>query len=869
MKRVSAQFRSLMPARLVRAAVIVCTLIAVLAWRARPRPFDSAPFLADLQALEDSLARGYANLEWQVAQGVVDPVLLHARTDSILRNATSEREARAALTAFGAAFLDGHLRVAVPPSPLIARLRSMGSPRSDAPPAVTLGASKVCGALGYTSERSDSPLARHPGYHALGSTDGPFRTGRIDIPGGPVGVIRLGALGYDRFVAQCESVWPTIAALDSAGLCASRCERALGRVVSNALLAEVRAAISRVHAAGATALVVDLTGNGGGTNWTAAVARQFSARPLRSYGVGVVRHPHHERQFVERRDALVRLRDSLRIGESAAELAWRANVDSAISRTEALLAMTRQPCDRRAYFTIGAAAVPCTQLTTGGYTSGAFAYLPTALHTRPGASLLFDPASYTYSEGVWSGPLFLLVDRNTASASEEFVALLKDEGHATVIGQRTYGAGCGFTNGGIGFTLSGSGMRVTMPDCARIRHNGRNEVSGIEVDATLPIDADTVVRYVMTALAQAAQAPDPIAVFERAVERGRAGDRAGALQRLDSLSRLPGGLDPSFHRLFLEWRDDSAYQRIVARVRAANPPLVRSTIAYRFAERDLHPEGLAFDPQSRALFVGSFKGKIIRVTPDGTARDFAQVASRDSARVVVGIRVDTVRNTLWATVDDPRAFSDPTIAGGALHRYDLATGRLNARFAMPAPGALNDVVVTSTGDAYATNTVDGSVWRTMDGREQMRPFLPAGTAPQANGIALDATRGTLFVAAAHEIVRVELATGRRSRLVNGTTHPLGSFDGLYWWNGGLVGVQNGVHPGRIVRLTLDEAATTVTAADILERYHPQANGVTTAALDGDALFYIVNTQSRAFRADGTPIDRRLLTDILVARLPLR
>ncbi len=365
-----------------------------------------------------------------------------------------------------------------------------------------------------------------------------------------------------------------------------------------------------------------------------------------------------------------------------------------------------------------------------------------------------------------------------------------------------------------------------------------------------------------------AQTPDPIAVFERAVERARANDRAGALARLDSITHLPGALDPSFHRTFLDWRNDSAYARIVARIRAANPPIVRSTIAYRLAERDLHPEGIAFDPRSRALFIGSFKGKIVRVDPSGSTRDFAHIATIDTPRVVVGLRVDTARNEVWAAVADPRAFGDATIAGGALHRFDLPTGQSRGRFMMPAPGALNDLVVTPAGDAYATNSMDGSVWRTVAGSEQMHQFLPPGTAPDANGIALDAARGTLFVAASHDIVRVDLATGRTSRLSNRTTHPLGSFDGLYWWDGGLVGVQNGVHPGRIVRLSLDAGHATVTHAEVLERYHPQFNGMTTAALDGDALFYLVNTQSRSFRADGTPIDARALTDVMVARLPL-
>ena len=96
----------------------------------------------------------------------------------------------------------------------------------------------------------------------------------------------------------------------------------------------------------------------------------------------------------------------------------------------------------------------------------------------------------------------------------------------------------------------------------------------------------------------------------------------------------------------------------------------------------------------------------------------------------------------------------------------------------------------------------------------------------------------------------------------------GSFDGLLWHRGGLVGIQNGVHPGRVVRLRLDRARARITAAEVLERYHPRFNGVTTAALDGDSLLYFANTQSRSFGPDGTPKPGVVLEDIVILRLRL-
>jgi|CXWL01.1.fsa_nt_gi C-terminal processing protease CtpA/Prc len=86
--------------------------------------------------------------------------------------------------------------------------------------------------------------------------------------------------------------------------------------------------------------------------------------------------------------------------------------------------------------------------------------------------------------------------RRLARLSEEFVVALRDAGAARVVGERTYGAGCGYTNGGIGFTLPHSGLEVAMPDCARIRNGGENEVSGVTPDMTVAgnVDLAGVVR---------------------------------------------------------------------------------------------------------------------------------------------------------------------------------------------------------------------------------------------------------------------------------------------------------------------------------------------------------------------------------------
>jgi len=79
-----------------------------------------------------------------------------------------------------------------------------------------------------------------------------------------------------------------------------------------------------------------------------------------------------------------------------------------------------------------------------------------------------------------------LVDRETWSAAEYFAALLQDNQAATVVGELTGGAGCGYTDGGIPTKLKNSGARLKMPDCVRFRADGSNEVNGITPDVLVP-----------------------------------------------------------------------------------------------------------------------------------------------------------------------------------------------------------------------------------------------------------------------------------------------------------------------------------------------------------------------------------------------
>lgn len=455
--------------RLARLLVIPALLVvAAFGWDRLT--YTSEPWLADLATLEDSLAAGYANLDHQVARELVDPIALHARTDSALRAARSGRDATAALRAFATAFQDGHLSVSRPTPAVVQWLEDRFTGRQDAPPLRTASADEGCRALGYRADGDPSLLALADGWTPVAGGHGTLRIGAASV-----GVLRIASFGVDRHLDACERAWPVAATTGEGATCDDACAEALWMAAADTILADQRRAIAALRAAGATHLVVDITGNGGGNDWVSASARQVTARDLPGHTLARIRHPHHDSTLARAEAALVMRR------AEATDSAWAEVVEAGLSALRAQLAEVRAPCDRRAIWRTRGAA-PCPVLALHTFTTGWVASLPPALAAHPQAAELFHPRAFRYEVGAWDGPLTILMDRRTASASEDFVVSLADHGAATTVGERTHGAGCGYTNGGIGFRLPHSGLVVRMPDCARIRANGENEVTGIAPD---------------------------------------------------------------------------------------------------------------------------------------------------------------------------------------------------------------------------------------------------------------------------------------------------------------------------------------------------------------------------------------------------
>lgn len=447
--------------RLALAAALTVLAAPALAQTPASPAFDADGWVADLHQVRDAMGSHYANLDWAVNEREAPLGQLFQVGEQRLRMARSDADAREVFERLEKYLGDGHLDFVWAPAPASGGSSDAGP--DDRPP---------CDILGFKADGRDGQAiaTRLPGYQALEGDSG-FPAGIVEVDGRKVGVIRIAQMSAYAHPQACAAAFAAFSR-PADEPCDDDCLESLRVIAVDRVTEDLTARIRALRDAGAQTLLVDLAGNGGGSEWTEVAVRLFSPIRLKSARVGFPRHPH----WVERFAADERRFTEAARGQSRAD---RARLDG----YRAVFAQARQeaaaPCDPAPWFTPGAKS-DCAWLTTAPlYATGPLAELDPSIIGKPWAAEVFTPLTYNFEPGVWTGPLMVLVDGATASAAEQFAAVLQDNRAAVIVGSPTRGAGCGHARGEIETVLKHSGARLRLPNCARLRADGTNEVGGI------------------------------------------------------------------------------------------------------------------------------------------------------------------------------------------------------------------------------------------------------------------------------------------------------------------------------------------------------------------------------------------------------
>lgn len=362
---------------------------------------------------------------------------------------------------------------------------------------------------------------------------------------------------------------------------------------------------------------------------------------------------------------------------------------------------------------------------------------------------------------------------------------------------------------------------------------------------------------------------DPTLHFYLSRFKADVGDKPGSVAALEKAGDLGEGFLPTREFGFATIWDHPPFQAARSKLEAKLPRLDYAPTAFQLDDRGLIPEGIAHDPHSRRFYVGSIAQKrILQVEADGTVSEFAGPAARLDE--VLGLALDTPRRVLYAVSTSALTAKGEKDRRNAVVAFDVDSRRLLQRYDVAGAQQLNDVAIAPGGRVFASDSGSGAIYEiAVKGPGPSRELVPPGRIRGTNGLAVSPDGKRIHVAQSTGLAVVDVASGEVKRVANETRENIAAIDGLYEWQGQLIGVQNVTNPGRVILVTLSRDGAAVTSVKtLLSHHHSALDEPTTGAVGRDSFYLLAATAVTRYNREGK-IDKADTVPLpTVVRIPL-
>ncbi|TAI48087.1 hypothetical protein [Flagellimonas allohymeniacidonis] len=291
------------------------------------------------------------------------------------------------------------------------------------------------------------------------------------------------------------------------------------------------------------------------------------------------------------------------------------------------------------------------------------------------------------------------------------------------------------------------------------------------------------------------------------------------------------------------------FQKLVEQAEHLSKEIRKGETIIELQDKLLHPEGIAYSEKKGKFYVGSVhQRKILAVDKEGEVSEFA---SGGHLNAIMGLKVDEKNQRLWACSTPIAEMMGESENGTAqVVCFDLGTGEVLASYSAPHDNAwLGDLTISQEGDVYASNSnaEQPIVYKVVEGEEKLQVLFESPKLISLQGIALNSDESVLFVADYREgIFRYHFETARLSAIKNNLQHPLKGIDGLYYHDGSLIAIHNGLRPFRIVKYQLNPPEDEIDSFEFIEKALPEMNEPTLGVMVGDDLYYVTNSPWGAY-----------------------
>ncbi|NOT74653.1 MAG: hypothetical protein HOP08_06970 [Cyclobacteriaceae bacterium] len=310
------------------------------------------------------------------------------------------------------------------------------------------------------------------------------------------------------------------------------------------------------------------------------------------------------------------------------------------------------------------------------------------------------------------------------------------------------------------------------------------------------------------------------------------------------------------------------FQDLVKLQEEMKTPFAASDTAFVIKDRQLHVEGIAYNPDSRSFYLGSIhKRKIVKVDPAGKVSDFA--TAPDMA-AIFGVKIDAQKKFLWAC-SSPIAEMENFDAAmpSKVFKYELSTGKPAGSFDAPSDvknSVFGDLVLSKKNEVFVSDGVNNLILKLNEATGKLERYFDSPEFVNIQGIVFSDDNSTIFISDyVKGLFKLDIKSKTLSKLICDLDVSLKGIDGLNFYNGKLIIIQNGVVPLRAMLLNLDKSNATVTGFKTIDRNHPAFNEPTLGTIDKGTLYYIANSQWPGYDKDHKILPAEQLQDIIILK----
>ena len=279
-------------------------------------------------------------------------------------------------------------------------------------------------------------------------------------------------------------------------------------------------------------------------------------------------------------------------------------------------------------------------------------------------------------------------------------------------------------------------------------------------------------------------------------------------------------------------------------VTSTERPDTSSTNDFIISEKDLIPEGVAYNIKTNTIYIGSiYKQKVIAIRKDGTTEDIiTQTTFEDLSPI--GMEVDNNKDILWVNV----ALAPIVNKTGknewktTMMSFDLLNNELIKKydFIGEEQAFLNDLTIDRNGDVFATESVNGKIYKLDTRTNELAMFVALENFSFPNGIVYCQAKHCLFVATNEGIAKVDIETKKIKLLEVESNVNVKVIDGLAINDDYFIGHQS----TKISKFYFDKDIERIIRSEVFDSGQ-EFDSSTTGEKGNGSYHYIVNSQLRS------------------------